>query len=506
MQTKLLGTLITLIGLAACTNQTPDITPLTPQKPTVTLNSLAQQPQATNAFAALQQKFPAPNHRLNVPTGWAPSPWGLLDTTHILTLQQPQGRPYFTLNLQPAQNTAYNEQLRLLLYATPSGHKGLLLRYQPQGTWQPPAPFKGTLVIEDLQGTVVSTLQLGPNTALPATGKAAAQQRSTFEANSCLTNVAYYQECQEPGVSNTTGIDLPEELQHCVWVLELDYSICNEESVGAPGQSTFDGTPGTPLPDGGGSGSSGPTSPAPETPPTTEDPILTGNVLDLNTLMLEQWVEEQIYDSLLDDCIKDVLNDLREVKDGSIGTIMQMFSASLLPDYNWSIESGLLFSNAAATTKYNSNCACTVTIIDKEKLKDATDLFIANTVFHESVHAYLVTFQRSRPGDFHVSYEELIQDYYKTSSTNVAHHNEMVRRFHNAIAEALEKYGISQGYNLSFSYYKALAWTGLTETEAFKDLSPGNQSEILDVAAIERTGRDMNGNKQSPKGGAINCK
>jgi hypothetical protein len=88
---------------------------------------------------------------------------------------------------------------------------------------------------------------------------------------------------------------------------------------------------------------------------------------------------------------------------------------------------------------------------------------------------------------------------------NAAHHDEIARNFVKSIGEALEVYGISQGYNLSKEFYQDMAWGGLHETDLFKKLPKSDQKRILDTLAAELTGMDIDGEAKQQKGKKAGC-
>ncbi|PQA53404.1 hypothetical protein C5O19_24470 [Siphonobacter curvatus] len=213
-------------------------------------------------------------------------------------------------------------------------------------------------------------------------------------------------------------------------------------------------------------------------------------------------------------CIKDVLNQLTIYAQGnSVGDIVQTFSNGRTPTFNWTLNSGPLTNGAgASTTPVVSNGVVTTTF-DLEKLGNASDISIARTILHESIHAFLVWEFRTNPNaNTSGTYAELIFSYRQSQNLNYSHHAYMPIHVNN-IAAALKQYGVSKGYNYSDQFYNDMAWGGLTHdsvnsmSSSFMNAVPSasDRTRILHTLAIEQSGKDMNGNPQSQHGTKINC-
>ena len=132
-----------------------------------------------------------------------------------------------------------------------------------------------------------------------------------------------------------------------------------------------------------------------------------------------------------------------------------------------------------------------VTTFNMSYLQGASDLSIARTMIHESIHAYLsYYFFADRPG-YTGTYLDLLKEYRTNGSTqNVPdeQHYIMEKAFvEQVIAPALQQYGNSQGYNLDFSDYKDLAWGGLNYN-ANSQLSNEDRIRITNMLVAEQTG------------------
>ncbi|MRX67352.1 hypothetical protein SAMN06265349_1011035 [Flavobacterium resistens] len=123
----------------------------------------------------------------------------------------------------------------------------------------------------------------------------------------------------------------------------------------------------------------------------------------------------------------------------------------------------------------------------------------------EAIHAYLITFYiRNEPG-FQAEDPVLFDKYLDAKLWNSTHHDEIAQSLRQSIANALESYGISKGYNLNKQFYEDMAWGGLENTEAFKKLSLTDQRRISSTLGIELSGEDFLGNKKPQKGKKTGC-
>ena len=252
------------------------------------------------------------------------------------------------------------------------------------------------------------------------------------------------------------------------------------------------------------------------------DIIGCGNLsINEEELEAEIW-EQRIDDTDLDPCMQDELNKLREVEKG-VGEIVQKFANSSDElGYNWKVKNGNLPQNTNGRTsqQYNSTTGTVTTTFDAGKFGQATDLAVARTMLHESVHAYLLAYSKNSPLEFRKNFAQLLQDYNDLKyggNANSIQHAEFARNFVNDIALALMGFGSKMGYNLAEQYYKDLAWGGLTHyknannntvlTPFFKNAvtSTNARNRIINNILVEQTGKDNNGNFRSQKGNNSGC-
>lgn len=99
----------------------------------------------------------------------------------------------------------------------------------------------------------------------------------------------------------------------------------------------------------------------------------------------------------------------------------------------------------------------------------------------------------------------MVQDYGTLKNWNAVHHEEFARSVVNAIADALQEYGQKKGYNLSRQFYEDMSWAGLQSTSTFNNLPQSDKSRILDVIAIEISGKDIQGSAKTQAGKKAGC-
>ncbi|QNK64820.1 hypothetical protein H7F33_10210 [Pedobacter sp. PAMC26386] len=223
---------------------------------------------------------------------------------------------------------------------------------------------------------------------------------------------------------------------------------------------------------------------------------------------LDQAFMAKIDDAKLKDCFKNVLNNLKNMDKGCIPNLVRVF-AGTTPGYNWKMQDGQISANQNAVTSssYNRTDGTVTTTFNSQNFKSGSDLAIAKTILHESAHAYLVSYFMVDQVSASKTYSEYYDAYIsaKNPDMNAIQHDQVVKSFIGSIAVLLKQYGESQGYIATDQYYSDLAWGGLNETNAFKNLDPKVQARITDTLLTEQTGKDGNGNTVSPKGKLGGC-
>ncbi|GCC50823.1 hypothetical protein SanaruYs_10410 [Chryseotalea sanaruensis] len=230
-------------------------------------------------------------------------------------------------------------------------------------------------------------------------------------------------------------------------------------------------------------------------------------------LAINEW-EEQINDAQLKPCMQIIISDLKNISQGSVGQIIQKFSGNI-PGYNWEVKNGTLpgAENANTLIQFNTLTGTVTTIFDSNKFSNASNLSIARTLLHESIHAYVVAVTFNTLTD-PTKRAQLLGPDWLTVAINYGH-DFITNNYLIPIADALELYGKSKGYNFSRQFYDDLAWGGLThyqtppnnETSLFLQKIPNvtDRNRILNTIVVELSGKDFYGNSVAKKGNNAGC-
>ena len=224
--------------------------------------------------------------------------------------------------------------------------------------------------------------------------------------------------------------------------------------------------------------------------------------------------------SKLQPCQAQVLQNLQAANGTALLGIVKLFSGTE-PGYNWVVKDGALDNDTYGLTSslYDISNRSVTTTFNASKWGNASDLSIARTMLHESIHAYLVAYFAVNPKyalSPNATFGDMVTAYNTASMStpqpdlNVIHHNEMAQGgsdngWIGDIAWSLREYGIKKGYNLSNQFYMDMAWGGLTETSAFLTLPLADRIRILNTVQVELTGKDINANSSQQSGNNGGC-
>lgn len=260
--------------------------------------------------------------------------------------------------------------------------------------------------------------------------------------------------------------------------------------------------------DGGGGGGQGP---IPSDPPPNGG--FGGGGGSGSTANENEAFNRKIDTTQLKPCMKQVLKSINNLQNGSIPKIIRLFSGNA-PGYNWKLVDGVLpaGTNGRTDGNYNGSIQGVVTTFDSQKYTAASDLAIARTIMHESVHAFLVDYFHANTLMAQATYPEMVQQWINTKnpSLNDIQHDDMVNTFIGQIASSLSEYGDQQGYTFSSNtektqFYNDLAWGGLTGTKAFNNFPAATRARINDRLLSEQYQKDTNGNNKPSKGKIGGC-
>ncbi|MGB4775120.1 MAG: hypothetical protein WBP45_08110 [Daejeonella sp.] len=135
-------------------------------------------------------------------------------------------------------------------------------------------------------------------------------------------------------------------------------------------------------------------------------------------------------------------------------------------------------------------------------ISSATDLSLARTLLHESVHAYLNYSFKYDYSAANLTYGELVDKFLSSKNNiqaNTAQHTLIVKNFMNDIALSLKEYATNKGYIITdTNYFTDMAWAALDKTAAYKNLSSQERQRIESRLGAELTNSEVNG--YQPKG------
>ncbi|WP_435254500.1 hypothetical protein [Tenacibaculum sp. A30] len=204
---------------------------------------------------------------------------------------------------------------------------------------------------------------------------------------------------------------------------------------------------------------------------------------------------EKILDNTRNPCVSTIIKELQkkdmkgalvpdlEGKGHLSQTILDLFDHS--QTYNLTFNVGQLNTLGSGVSGNTKGFDIT---LDTDLVKDATKLFIAKTVIHESLHAYIHYIMRENPGSTMTS--TLKKYFSKYNSSNLTEH-EFMGQYVEALAYSLSSY---DNHQQPMDYYKALSWAGLESSSAYQALS--NKTQIEKIIKNERL---ANNNAKSTK-------
>jgi len=199
-------------------------------------------------------------------------------------------------------------------------------------------------------------------------------------------------------------------------------------------------------------------------------------------------IEEQIiYDNtwLPYPCQKKIVKDALESCSPLTEELLNIFQASDYSNLNFTVSNNITGNGQTSPQSvYDPNTSiCTTTIKIRDTYVGATtDISLARTAIHESVHAILVYLFESGELTYDITgqplteYENLVNAHVNHSlglpaNLGKTHHQVFVEYVYK-IAVALENYAIAAGHTNSYDYYIKLAWGGLYGTSTFNSLYP----------------------------------
>jgi hypothetical protein len=257
--------------------------------------------------------------------------------------------------------------------------------------------------------------------------------------------------------------------------------------------------------DGGGSNPCEYTGCGSENPVDYFDPNTINKVSQ--ELIDKQWVDEKVKDSTDNPCVSDALSTLSSIDEKLPKLIRSFFNSDA--NFSMTLTMENLGAQKGGTTTPNTSTSDFNVSINKY-FSDATDLALATTIIHEGFHCQLMSWFREAVKNNNLTLQkELTTQYgylftseftsldnslaYIVNNANATQHQDMVNRYINMIAEALNEFAKARGITgIDLEYCKDLAWSGTMDSKAFKELPQDDQERIVDRVNAEK---DPRGNK-----------
>jgi hypothetical protein len=322
--------------------------------------------------------------------------------------------------------------------------------------------------------------------------------------------IYYFEECPYPN-----SVECSDGCDHCIWCMEnISWEYCTtlNPSGGGGAPSSPGGTSG-----GGGTGSGGGT-----TPPSCPGSVAQTNgcgpgwIPNTNNQTAATLFDNHIDDAGLSPCRASILSSLKNLASGNIANMINTFAntpvggipgGDLTQLWNWKLIENVNTSvpNASAVTSFHLSNGYAVTTLNTTNMANSTDLYVAATMLHECIHAYLVAYYRNDPVAATKTYPELYK-LYRTgqygSNPNDPHHITIFHSFVNDLAVALKNFAVAKGYTNNanlFSICKDLAYGGLDGIEAYEyGLTENERQNINERNMAEKYCEPFNG--VTPKG------
>lgn len=217
-------------------------------------------------------------------------------------------------------------------------------------------------------------------------------------------------------------------------------------------------------------------------------------------------VDYKLVDETNDPCVSGIIDKLQQ-KDMQKLTIPDIgelsgtghLSQGILDLFNGSGDYDLTFKVAEAGSDGNPRNASTVkqqgvnnwnVTLDDDYVRNATQLSIARTVIHESVHAFIgYSLKLSRTtdlakalSDYRLKLLTSGANYNQSQLDNMGEHN-FISQFVDGMAHSLS---VWDNNKQTLDYYKQLSWAGLENTPAYQQLP--NKTQIQNSITNEATG------------------
>lgn len=213
---------------------------------------------------------------------------------------------------------------------------------------------------------------------------------------------------------------------------------------------------------------------------------------------LENWDDSIIINPSVRPCTLEILDSIRNLGNGSISSMIYFMSLQV-PSFNWEIREVASLAppnhNANAVTVYGAPNPFSTTDLNLAMMGDATNISMARTILHESVHAFIYNWvynspaltQSQKDSIYDMPFGKKVKRFYKAfyPYEDNLFHNTMAVQFKNDIKNTLKvlcpKLGINLPANPLETFCNDLAWGGLQDSDPN---SPWSQLSDSDKARI----------------------
>lgn len=200
----------------------------------------------------------------------------------------------------------------------------------------------------------------------------------------------------------------------------------------------------------------------------TENPDLSIDDIDF---------EDHLIDNTNNPCVTAIIKELqkKDIRNALVPDLEGMghLSQMVLDLFDHSKKYNLTFNIGQLNnigSNVNGNTSGFDITLDTDLVKDATQLFIAKTVIHESLHAFIHYTVRENPGSIMTNVLKKYHTFYIINNPNNAGNlseHQFMSQYVEALAYSLSSY---DNHQQPMDYYKALSWAGLESSNAYNAL------------------------------------
>lgn len=178
-------------------------------------------------------------------------------------------------------------------------------------------------------------------------------------------------------------------------------------------------------------------------------------------------------------CAQSLLNEIVDCDDVTKQVLKDVFGVDVAPSIKFISNSNLPDSIAGQAGSENGSLANYMALIElNPKYLNGSKDYIAATIIHESIHAYIrymrITLDTTE-------FKTLFPIYWQFKKDN-ADHNEMANRYINSMSSLLKRLN----NNLPDSIANALSWGGLHQTGIWNTIDSAKRNQILIINSISK--------------------